>query len=683
MSPPAPIAPTRLTRDTRPATTQNTRREPWATYARARRTNLRPIKTTTTLALITAAATAAPAHAAISTGGAFTFPMYPAAAPDPWNITDPTGLTIDGTDADPGTLTIDDGSDVIVSASSTMSSSVNDVSFATVTGAGSQWITSGELDMRDGPATVNIQDAGLLSTTTTLMGSLNSPDLKKVVVTGTDSNWSAGNIYMGGTSVSATTSPATVEIKDGATLNVANTLKLWNADATLEVSGADTQLNTRTLDNSAGGTFDHTGGTVAVTNGTFNPGSTNFTINGPGARLILDNAAEAGITGDLIVGNTTDASLELKNGATFSNDETRIAVDPGTLSAVDVDGPGTTWTTTGVLLVGAGGSGDLDITNNATVNTLAAQIGWAGFRQRHRRIVRHMEQFRPARPRQRRQRKHGSSNPPRKPPPTPTAGSASHPAPPGPSSSTTQHGTARTCASASKAQARSASSTQQPSPAPAPHSPRTPAPPPTSPPTPAPGTTPVTSPSEPTGAANIDINGAHITADGDTTINTLSTVTPQQRLPLHHKLHQQRRRHFQPHRRKPQHHQRQPYTNQPRRHRIRHQRPRQPDRQPRQRQPQHRHRRPLRRRPTRHHRPKHRRRNARPRQRLHRNHRRRLHRTTRRFQRNRQRRRQQHLDHQRTHRRAPRHRHPRHQQRRPGQQHHRRHRPIHRRKRNP
>jgi outer membrane autotransporter protein len=120
------------------------------------------------------------------------------------------------------------------------------------------------------------------------------------------------------------------------------------------------------------GSFDLTAGATASTDdvtigyGTGSSGSAS--ASGAGTSWIID--------GDLVVGQDGTGSMTISTGAAISNDNATIGLGAGNAtSAVTISGLGSQWTTSGLLTVGASGSGELSIFSGATVSSGSAIIG--------------------------------------------------------------------------------------------------------------------------------------------------------------------------------------------------------------------------------------------------------------------------------------------------------------------
>jgi outer membrane autotransporter protein len=72
--------------------------------------------------------------------------------------------------------------------------------------------------------------------------------------------------------------------------------------------------------------------------------------------------------GNLVVGNLGKASLNVTNGSKLDSTTSVIGAGPTSVGLATVDGPGSTWTNTGNLGIGLGGTGSLTIANQGVVS---------------------------------------------------------------------------------------------------------------------------------------------------------------------------------------------------------------------------------------------------------------------------------------------------------------------------
>lgn len=135
---------------------------------------------------------------------------------------------------------------------------------ATVKDSGSQWNNSEELTIGyNGKGFLNVENGGVVTNTDGFVAR-NSfyPSRGNVTVTGAGSQWnSSGNLYIGGNST-AKGGTATLDILDNGKVSVGGILKVWDSG---QVKLAGGILDVGTLDFSAvGARFEMSGGTLAV-----------------------------------------------------------------------------------------------------------------------------------------------------------------------------------------------------------------------------------------------------------------------------------------------------------------------------------------------------------------------------------------------------------------------------------
>ncbi len=184
----------------------------------------------------------------------------------------------------------------------------------TVDGPGATWTNRGVLYVGDeGGGVLNITNGGAVSNSDGYIAG--RPGSSGVVtVDGSDSIWtSSGGLYIGGDKDS-TGGTGELTVSSGGTVEVNYyTLRVYNS-GTLNLT--DGQVTTKSFDNTAGGTFNFTGGSMTIDGGAFYPGTSDFTLDGTGnPMLILINGATMNIGGTLTVGGTNTAALTLNRGS--------------------------------------------------------------------------------------------------------------------------------------------------------------------------------------------------------------------------------------------------------------------------------------------------------------------------------------------------------------------------------
>jgi len=279
-----------------------------------------------------------------------------------------------------GTLLIENGGTVSSAEGNIgwQASSTN--SSATVTGTGSTWTNSLDLDVGgSGTGSLTISDGGAVNNRNGTIGHY-AGSSGAVIVTGTDSRWTNSNELVVGWS-----STGTLTISDGGT--VSNTNGFLGArdggNGTVTVTGAGSTWNNSQqlilgyVDSSGSSTGVlniENGGTVINADGRIglSAGSTGtVTVTGTNSTLIdQGDGLRIGVYGT----GTLNIGTGAGSGGSVSNDNAYIGHWAGSVGNVTVNGG--TWTNTGNLGVGHYGQGTLLIENGGTVSSVFGLIGW-------------------------------------------------------------------------------------------------------------------------------------------------------------------------------------------------------------------------------------------------------------------------------------------------------------------
>ena len=161
----------------------------------------------------------------------------------------------------------------------------------------------------------------------------------------------------------------TVNVSNGGSLDTGGTTDIRGGSLTLD----DGEIITGSFELTSGA-FNFNDGLLAIEGGTFDPGVSTYSIDGPGPMqnptLKLNNGASApSLTGALHVGQANRGSLEILNGSTLTSTEAILAFDPAGKGYVWIDGAGSSWDITSTdLKVGRFGYGQLDLTDHAELN---------------------------------------------------------------------------------------------------------------------------------------------------------------------------------------------------------------------------------------------------------------------------------------------------------------------------
>lgn len=269
---------------------------------------------------------------------------------------------------------------VVNSGSGLLGDGLNVSNIVTVSGAGSQWNMTGNLQFGE-QSTLTIEDGGLVSNVDAFLGDgLNN----SVIVRGIGSQWNNSGtleidsneltIEQGGV-VNSVDGRVSTDIATGpSTVTITGAGSLWNLTGQLTVG----ERNDTTFTISDGGRVNSVGGVVNNNNST--------TITGAGSRW--EN------TGTLTIGNVfnnADIGVVIADGGVVNNLDARIT-DEGSRDITDnmvtVTGAGSQWNTNGLLEIGyrndrGGATATLNIEDGGLVTStnaaLGVQAGVSGF----------------------------------------------------------------------------------------------------------------------------------------------------------------------------------------------------------------------------------------------------------------------------------------------------------------
>ena len=98
---------------------------------------------------------------------------------------------------------------------------------------------------------------------------------------------------------------------------------------------------------------------------------------GSTAAIAVDGAGSTWVnTGVLVAGFDGHATLTVTNGGALSGDDGYLGFNVGSSGAATVDGAGSTWTSSAELVVGVGGAGSLSVVNGGVVTSNTAAAGY-------------------------------------------------------------------------------------------------------------------------------------------------------------------------------------------------------------------------------------------------------------------------------------------------------------------
>ncbi len=254
----------------------------------------------------------------------------------------------------------------------------------TVSGVGSSW-TSDVIYVGDyGDGTLEIRDGGTILNDRTFIGFRSSPLGSTVIVDGEGSTFTNS----GKLAVSYSGDNTMRILNGGSVSNTAGSIA-WSSNSTgvVTVDGTDglgnpsTWTNSETLWVGVGGSATLNilnGGVVSNTSGTvsgvflIDQSTSVVTVDGTDG---LGNPSTWTNSGELRVGYG-ESTLMIQNGGVVSSIGGTVGFNSPSVSVVTIDGPGSTWTnSTLVLSVGNLGNGTLNILNEGAVISVDSFIG--------------------------------------------------------------------------------------------------------------------------------------------------------------------------------------------------------------------------------------------------------------------------------------------------------------------
>jgi T5SS/PEP-CTERM-associated repeat protein len=270
-----------------------------------------------------------------------------------------------------------------------------------VMGFNSRWHTDSLTIGNGGQGIVRITSGGLIDTFGNAhIGKSANASASSVTVAGmssqsTKATWLVSrDLHIAGSAAGPSSALNSVlSIGAGGLVDVYGTTTVWNPGGALMLLGGE--METGALVVKPGATFTHTDGTLTINGGVFDPGVTDYRIDGAGAadlpNVQLINGATASIstTGyPLTVGKYHRGRLEILNGSqvvlpnTYTYGSLIIGDFVGSDGEVVVDGQGSSLTANWYLTVGNLGRGVLRIRNGGSVESsypyIAALSGSVG-----------------------------------------------------------------------------------------------------------------------------------------------------------------------------------------------------------------------------------------------------------------------------------------------------------------
>lgn len=204
-------------------------------------------------------------------------------------------------------------------------------------------------------------------------------DINTNVVIGLGSSAIAGQLWVGATATNAalsvtgslTTTSATLgfDTSSGGTLTLAGSAAAWNANNNLIVGDSGT------------GRVNVTGGAHLFTNGAILGGGAPLN-RGTGTISVDGTGSSWQDAGRVVIGAYGTGTLELTNGGTLSSMGGLVGKEDGSTGTVIIDGLGSSWTATGDGLMGRGviqignlGDGNLTVRNGGSIGSVDGYVG--------------------------------------------------------------------------------------------------------------------------------------------------------------------------------------------------------------------------------------------------------------------------------------------------------------------
>ena len=254
-------------------------------------------------------------------------------------------------------------------------------STATITGSGSRWVsTTGDGEMHIGldvgsNGTLNILDGGVVDDFDGTIGYLPGSN-GTVNVADSGSLWSNSlGLYVGGFTAAGGT--GTLNISNDGSVSAGGTTKLYSGGTINLNSGI---LKTGSFENTLGGTFNHTGGSLIVEGGNFSPGTAGYTIDGAGNPLLklTGTGSNATFTSSITIGDSSQGTLTVEDSGILNSSSGFIGNSSASTGTATITGAGSQWNTTGTLYVGLNGTGTLNVEDGALSSSSSANaIGWS------------------------------------------------------------------------------------------------------------------------------------------------------------------------------------------------------------------------------------------------------------------------------------------------------------------
>ena len=290
-----------------------------------------------------------------------------------------------------GALTIDD------SEVSSLAGLITGTAFShdprvTVTGADSSWSNTGDLVVGECfQGGLNISGGATASCVNAFLGKqlipMEDPPYGdgSVLVEGTDTTWEiSDSLYLGG-SASNPAGVGTLTVDDGATVDVADLLKIWSGwvPSTVNLDGGT--LIADTLIRAPDAFFNTAAGSTLRVNTLAGFGDTphfhgnlQFGHSGGSASYSVETSEQLTVDEDLAVGYDASGTLVIAGGGDVESWSANIARHGGASGQVTVMGAGSSWTNSDVMYVGREDAGALSVTGGGDVYGYKLKVGYDG-----------------------------------------------------------------------------------------------------------------------------------------------------------------------------------------------------------------------------------------------------------------------------------------------------------------
>jgi len=182
-------------------------------------------------------------------------------------------------------------------------------------------------------------------------------------------------VYVGGSDIAAG-GMGTLTVEGGGLVDVGGTLQIWNT-GTVELLNVNSRINCGSFDNSVGGIFTHTDGTLTVDGGSFDPGTSDYSIGTSGGNptLTLTGTASASFTMvNIALQMGSAGTINVRDGAQLAAGSLMLSRMPNSSGTLSVEGGEVGCT--GMLSVGTmQGTGELNINAGGLLTAQNVTVG--------------------------------------------------------------------------------------------------------------------------------------------------------------------------------------------------------------------------------------------------------------------------------------------------------------------